>query len=64
MSVYDDWDDPTAEESILLSLSILIVSRGKSVNENNKIVTIGIRYIIYICIPETNEFRAPFLIQV
>jgi len=44
MSVYDDWDDRTAEESILLLLLILIVSHGNSVNENNKIVTIGILY--------------------
>jgi len=61
MSVYDDWDDPTAEESILLSLSILIVSRGKSVNENNKIVTIGIRCIIYIYVyRRQTSFAPPF----
>lgn len=52
MSVYDDWDDPTAEESILLLLLILIVSRGNSVNDN-KIVTIVMLYT-YIRIPEKN----------
>jgi len=33
----------TEERRFLLLISILVVSRGDSVNENNKIIIIGIR---------------------